>query len=243
MHCIQGAYIDRSKYHDYIDRNSSPIFDIIKLISSKGITITVYKKRVDIILNFNKIENGVIDCNANVSNTIGVILHIIPSITCQTSCSKCNNILPVITSNLEPLFERGMNAVKESIRQYILENRRRCQKCYNRTDVSMQPSYHLAIDIEYLQSNLYSKRKADGQNVADTSLLDIPIDINIGNIQYILVGVIEHIMLGESGHYRPYIRTLNNTWELHDEIATQSRVKKLTNKEQKSKRKNLYCFM
>lgn len=232
IHCIRVGYYDWYNYHEYVNKNNSQIVKIIKMLSFKGLSKKIYAMRVEIMLKVQPVENNMIHCNLNIYHVISSVLSGLSCIIITTDCVKCNDEkdehITVITPDLRPLYDTGISALQESVDQYLPFYKRRCDGCGDRKTVTILSNDHIFIGIEILYNNLCNTKSKNqqGELLESTSL-----DLKISLKHFALVGAVEYIKSARTSHYRPCVRRINERWELHDDIAQESKVKKFTKKE------------
>ena len=185
---------------------------IVKFSSSRFIQSdfqNLYKSRSKILLKHGHNRIDEIFCNDKIGNFLTKITENTFSFKETTHCKICASITNIIETKIlisTDATQFQIRKLSEEVTAYFDKRNYICLDCVEESDVTREFGPFLIIDVENINSSDFIQA--------------IPIEINIFNQKFSLIGVIDAVtkQVANETQYVAYCRSLTNRWSEHNDI-------------------------
>ena len=197
----------------FLTRNKSDFFDLVKSHSSTEDSLKLlYVKRAEIMLLFSKVEGNIVNCEMNVTSLFEKLTKSFSDILGLVSCNKCGSsrTLRYQTKILQGFdISSCCDTWSNLLTSAVSQQNTNCRRCLHTTaNLKYKVGSYIAFDVEYEFENASKNIIAGSANNVTKCVEHLPIQLEIENKLYGLLGVISFVPVDkrEKSHYVAYVR-------------------------------------
>ncbi|KAJ6648081.1 Cationic amino acid transporter 2, partial [Pseudolycoriella hygida] len=214
VHVVAGAYAYVEHYRPFCEGAQDDVFHIAILLAKNTNLKKINNLRAELLVSkFQKTSYEIV-----VSEMINKVLSHTPSYSESMICENCtfskNVTFPVVRVVCVSVFLDDMKNLEKGIAENI-QQEVTCE-CKSKFRLVREFGDHLFLEI----SSCRSSKSSMFEQSAVFKMNDVPMVLDISNIEYVLFGIIifnQPFLESNTGHYSAAIR-LNNRWEVYDDL-------------------------